>query len=143
MKTVVVAKAVVINDEGKLLALRRSESDDRRPLQWDIPGGWVEEGEDFAEATARETEEEAGISIDPKHLQLVYTSHAIKQPKDEKLNIIWLFFIGKTTDKQAKLSYEHVEAQWMTLDEAMDEFEYPLHKELFMHLKDNGLLHKS
>jgi 8-oxo-dGTP diphosphatase len=140
MRTVIVAKAVILNEEGKLLALRRSESDERRPLQWDIPGGWAEEGEDFAEATAREVQEEAGITVDPKHLQLVYTQHAIKKPKNEKLNIIWLHFVGKTQDTEVTLSYEHVEAKWMTLDQAIKEFEYPIHQELFQHIKDNNLL---
>lgn len=140
MRTVIVCKAVILNGESKLLALRRSETDDRRPLQWDIPGGWAEEGENFAEATARETEEEAGVTIDPNKLDLIYTSHAIKQAKDENLNVLWLFFVGHTESNDVKISDEHNEYKWMTLDEALKEFEYPLHKELFEHLETNQLL---
>jgi 8-oxo-dGTP diphosphatase len=141
MKTVVVCKVVILNREGKLLALKRSETDERRPLQWDIPGGWAEEGEDFAVAAARETQEEAGIIIAPKKLQLVYTQHAIKQPKGQPLNVIWLFFIGNVVSDSVELSSEHNEFQWMTLEEALQDFEYPLHHELFEHIKDNDLLH--
>jgi 8-oxo-dGTP diphosphatase len=141
MKTAIVCKAVIQNTDGKLLALRRSETDERRPLQWDIPGGLVEEGENFAEATARETEEEAGIKVDPEALQLVYTQQVIKQPKDEPLNMIWLFFVGHTDNTEVRLSEEHNEYRWITLDEALRDFEYPLHQELFRHLKGNDLLH--
>lgn len=140
MKNVVVAKVVVLNPEGKLLALRRSETDERRPLQWDIPGGWVDEGEDIAGAAARETDEEAGINLDPKNLKVVYATNAVKTPKDEPYNISWIFFVGKTDQSGVTISDEHSEFAWMELDEALKEFEYPLHKELFQHLKDNQLL---
>lgn len=140
MKNVIVAKAIVFNSEGRLLALRRSESDERRPLQWDIPGGWVDEGEEILTAVTREIEEEAGLKIDPKTLELVLTQHAIKDSKDGKLNINWLFFIGLTESQEVKLSYEHSEAGWMTLDEALKEFEYDVQKKVFQHVKDNNLM---
>lgn len=135
MKNIVVAKTVIVNDDGKLLALKRSETDDRRPLQWDLPGGWVEPGEDIKAGAVREALEEAGITIDPKTLELVYTAHAIKKPKNEELNVLWLFFVGKTSETEVTVSYEHVESAWMSLAEALQEFEYPLHKELFAHLQ--------
>lgn len=140
MKTGIIAKAIVLSTDGKLLALKRSETDDRRPLQWDIPGGRAEEGEDFAEATARETLEESGLKLDPKHLDLIYTKRAIKDTPQGPLSIIWLFFVGKTSDTKIELSYEHVEAKWMTLEEAHEDFEYPLHREVFKHLLDNDIL---
>lgn len=140
MKTTIVAKVALFNYEAKLLALRRSETDDRRPLQWDIPGGWVESGEDFAEAVAREIEEETGIKLSPKDLSLVFTEHAIRMHKDEPINVVWLFFIGKTKKSDVKLSFEHAEHTWMGLEEAIEEFKYPVQKALFKHLLDNDLL---
>lgn len=140
MKNVVVAKVIVLNAEGKLLALRRSETDERRPLQWDIPGGWVDAGEDIAGAAARETREEAGITIDPHELTVVYGTNAVKTPKDEPFNITWIFFLGRTNTSEVTISDEHAEFAWMDIDEALGKFEYPLHRELFEHVKDNGLL---
>lgn len=137
MKTIIVAKAVILNPEGKLLALRRSKTDTRRPLQWDIPGGWVDAGEGFAEATAREIQEETGITIKADKLELVYSKTAIRKPHG---NVVWLFFIGRTTDKSITLSYEHVESAWMSVAEALNKFEYPIQQEVFAHLKDNHLL---
>lgn len=140
MKNVIVAKSVVFNEEGKLLALRRSETDERRPLQWDLPGGWVEEGEDFAEATVRETAEETGINLDSQTLLLVFTKTAIKQPKDEPMNVVWLFFAAKTKTDMVTVSSEHSEYKWMTIDEALQEFEYPLQLEALNHINDNDLI---
>lgn len=140
MKNVVVAKVVVLNPEGKLLALRRSETDERRPLQWDIPGGWVDEGEDIAGAAARETDEEAGLQLKPENLTVVYATNAIKTPKDEPINITWIFFTAHTDQTEVTISDEHAEFAWMELSEALQEFEYPLHRELFQHIKDNQLL---
>ncbi len=140
MKNVVVAKAFVINNEGKILAVRRSKTDERRPLQWDTPGGWLEQGEDITEATAREVEEEAGLKVNPHDLTLVFTKTGIRKPKNESMNVNWLFFVVRTNETEVKLSYEHDKAQWMTLDEALKEFEYDLHLEAIQHLKDNDLI---
>lgn len=140
MKNVIIAKAIVFNAEGKLLALRRSETDDRRPLQWDVPGGWVEECEDFAEATVRETQEEAGIDLDPKQLSLVFTKTAIKKPKDESMNIMWLYFVAETETDTVTLSSEHSEYKWMSMEEALQEFEYPLQLDVLKHIRDNELM---
>lgn len=140
MKNVIVAKAVVFNEEGKLLALRRSETDERRPLQWDLPGGWVEDGEDFVQATVRETAEETGVDLDSHTLCLVFTKTAIKKPKDESMNVMWLFFLAKTKADTVTVSSEHSEHKWMTIDEALLEFEYPLQLEVLNHINDNGLI---
>jgi 8-oxo-dGTP pyrophosphatase MutT (NUDIX family) len=140
MKSIVVTKAIIFNEKGRLLALRRSDTDDRRPLQWDLPGGWVDEGEDVAEAMSRELHEEAGLTTNPQKLQLVFTKNAIKKPKEELINVNWLFFIGQVERKTIKLSYEHCEARWMSIDEALKEFKYDIQLELLKHVKHNRLI---
>jgi 8-oxo-dGTP diphosphatase len=131
----VVAKVVLVR-EGKVLLLRRSETDKRRPLQWDLPGGMVENGEDLNTAAARETQEESGITVDPLKLNLVYTDNKMT----EKGYVIWLFFAEKTTEEKTVLSFEHTESIWVTPNEALEMIEYPLHKALFAHLQEAQLL---
>ena len=137
METRVIAKVIVVNAEGRILLLRRSRSDVRRPLQWDVPGGHTDNDEYADEAAARETQEETGISINPRELQLAYTDHAMVEPT---LNVIWLFYITQAHGIEVTLSHEHDEARWVSLDEAIKLIEYDRQKKMFEYLRDNQLL---
>jgi 8-oxo-dGTP pyrophosphatase MutT (NUDIX family) len=135
--THVVAKVVLFNSEGRLLALRRSETAPRRPLEWDLPGGSVDLGETFSEAASRELQEEAGIHLAVSNLSLVYAKTA--RVKDK--NVVWLFFSSAVKNTpEVVLSYEHTEYKWLTLQEAIEGFEYDLQKELFRYMNNNELV---
>jgi hypothetical protein len=59
------ALAVIVNDDGKILLLRRSECDGCWGSgQWALVGGGVEDGESPEEACTREIFEETGLEID-------------------------------------------------------------------------------
>lgn len=131
----IVAKVVLVH-EGKMLIMRRGMTDKRRPGQWDLPGGAVDEGEDINSAAARETQEEAGITVDPLKLNLVYTEKAMT----EVGFTMWLFFAEKVADSAVTISHEHSEYQWVTPEQALGMIEYPLHKALLKHLLDNHIL---
>lgn len=135
-KSLVVAKAAVFDKDNKVLLLRRSETDPRRPLQWDLTGGWVDEGEDFVSAVVREIEEETGLVVPKEELHLTYTSTAMR----DKGNVCWLFFVAKTDRTHVKISYEHSEFQWVELKQAIDMIEYKVQKDLLKHMEKNNLL---
>ncbi len=136
MKTRVLGKAIVLNSDNELLIVRRSKTAPRRPLQWDLPGGMVEDGEQFATATTREVLEETGLTVAADHLELVYTHTAVK----EALNVIWLFYAVRTDVQTVTLSFEHDQYKWVALDKAIALFEYPLQRDLLQHLHDNRIL---
>lgn len=142
MKTDIVQKAVVFNAVGKMLALRRSKTDVRRPLQWDLPGGLLDPGESFVEGVTREIKEETGVEInEPK---LVFSKTQVREWLEaagvtHTNNCVFLFYVARAKTDQVSLSYEHSEYKWFTLEEALDEFEYPLHKELIEHVKKHKL----
>ena len=134
----VVAKVVVVNPEGKILLLRRSETDVRRPLQWDIPGGHTDENELAEEAAVRETKEEAGIDLHARNLQLVY---AVSDVVQDDLNVTWLFYVAHLqSEPSVTLSKEHSEHAWKTLEEVIAEVDYDRQKTAFTYIRDNHLL---
>lgn len=63
------AGILILNEHGQALFLKRGPGGDC-PGCWCTPGGRIEDGETAIEAAVRETEEEAGIKIDPAKLKL-------------------------------------------------------------------------
>lgn len=135
MQTVVVAKAAVVHD-GKILLIKRSETDERRPLEWDIPGGWVDAGEDVSTAVIREIAEETGLILPQSAANIVYTHTAIV--KD--INVNWVFFVVKSESESVVLSSEHVEFGWFTMQEALQAINYDVQHDFIAHLVDAELL---
>ncbi len=56
-------KALVRDERGAVLALRRSRTVHQFPQAWDLPGGTVEPGESFDAALLREIQEETGLQV--------------------------------------------------------------------------------
>ena len=138
-ETRLVAKALLICD-GKMLALKRSATDTRRPLQWDLPGGAVESGEDIKAACVREVSEETGITIEVKDCKTVYAMTEYVQPT---ISATFVFFIAEVHSAPVVLSNEHIEAQWMSLDEALNAFTYERHSKVLKFVATGDLLHAS
>lgn len=137
LATLVVAKVIVVSPRGELLVLRRSASDVRRPGEWDLPGGHSD-GDEFAEeAATRETLEEAGIQIDPRKLQLLTTRTEMVEADK---NVHWLFYAAKTDQTEVKLSSEHDEYRWVSLDEACDLISYDRQNHVLEYVRTNSLL---
>ncbi len=60
------AVGVVFNEAGQVLLVEHVF----RSYTWGLPGGWVERGEDPAEAVRRELEEELGLRVEVKRILL-------------------------------------------------------------------------
>lgn len=138
MQTVkVLAEVLLQAEDGLVLIVRRGQTDERRPSQWDVPGGHVDDGEDLLEAAVRETKEETGIEVSKNDLRLDY---AYTKSWDTSNSCTWLFFTAKTPKKEPTLSAEHSEYRWASLDEAIDLIEYDLQKTALSYIRDNHLL---
>ena len=136
MSSFVVAKALVVNENNEVLAIRRSQTDDRRPGQWDFPGGWVEEGEDVYAAVVREIEEEVGLKADNPELVFAFSEMTTQYGSGS-----WIFFIVRVKGQPAvTLSYEHDLAAWKQLDELIQEVQYDRQLKLLNYVRDNHLL---
>ncbi|CUS79089.1 NUDIX domain-containing protein [Candidatus Kryptonium thompsonii] len=109
---------------------------------WDFPKGNVEKGESELETVKREVLEETGIDkieiIDGFKERVGYYYRM-------KGNLIYKtvnYYLARTDQKEVKLSYEHEDYAWVTVDEAL---KYIKHKnsidvlnKAYQYLKNKG-----
>ncbi|OGI30205.1 MAG: hypothetical protein A3G09_03215 [Candidatus Moranbacteria bacterium RIFCSPLOWO2_12_FULL_48_12] len=60
MDKITLAGCVILDGEGKVLLMHRNTSG---RVQWELPGGKIEKGEDLAQTAQREVQEELGIMV--------------------------------------------------------------------------------
>lgn len=112
-KCPILMSKVFVIDEGKILVLRRSATDPKWAMVWDLPGGAIEYGEDPMEAAEREAKEEAGLNL--AQLRLLDVSSLSEG--DYALTIT---YTAHHTQENVVLSYEHDIFQWVSIDELMN-----------------------
>ncbi|HMP75219.1 MAG TPA: NUDIX domain-containing protein [Kiritimatiellia bacterium] len=100
-------KAVLTDEQGRCLLIRRSPHNRSFVGQWEWPGGKVDPGEDFAEAAVREAKEESGLDVELTGL-LGATSFEVP-----KLHIVLVCFDARVTGGELRLSDEHDAAEWV------------------------------
>jgi 8-oxo-dGTP pyrophosphatase MutT (NUDIX family) len=125
MQKIIIVKVLVYNQKGELLLVRRSETAPRRALEWDFPGGFVDEtDESFQHAARRETEEETGLKVAKGHVHLAFTDSEIHEFGDTVKDVSWLYFEATAENRDVQLSYEHDKSEWVTLEKAQQMITY-------------------
>jgi 8-oxo-dGTP pyrophosphatase MutT (NUDIX family) len=92
---------------------------------WDYPKGHVEEGEDDVSAAKRELEEETGIAdVTPhdgfRHEMTYFFRHKRRGPIRKTV----VFFLGRTQAGEVRLSDEHVGAEFLPYEQALERVTY-------------------
>lgn len=92
------------------------------PSYWGFTKGLLEENEDEKSAALREAEEEAGI----KHIEIIpgFEEHQefFFKLNGELIKKNAVFFLAKTSEaeaKKTKISWEHKDFLWLTLEDAV------------------------
>lgn len=118
--------AVLRNAKGEFLLLRRSENSHTNPGKWDLPGGKLIRGEPLEEAVVREVWEETGISITPGEIA-GYATFELPEKR-----VIAVIYDGGYIIADVKLSHEHMEYAWNSLNSILEMNALPNHfKEFF------------
>lgn len=104
------ASAVVLNSEGQVLLIQRSDN-----LLWSIPGGTMEPGESIATCCIREVREETGISIRIERLTGVYSdpSHVVVYDDGEVRQAFSLCFLAQPTQGSLRPSSESLQVEFV------------------------------
>lgn len=108
--------ALVVRD-GRLLLARRAG--DPGKGKWDMPGGFVEEGEDPLDALRRELQEETGLDVEVGEFFGVYADWYFERGT---LNLYWL----AAADGEPNATDDISEVAWFSPDElpARDEIAF-------------------
>jgi 8-oxo-dGTP diphosphatase len=100
-------KALVADEQGRVLAIRRSAESKFFGGNWDLPGGKVDPGESFDVALVREVAEETGLSI-------ALTGVAGATEYDgPTVRLAVLFMEAALQSGQVRLSSEHDDYAWV------------------------------
>ena len=94
---------VIVENDGKILALKRSEYVDWMPNKWNFPGGSNEYGETPKQTALRECKEETGISLDD-------ATFLCKMRKDDGFFYV---FKSKSRDKGVEINEESSDYKWV------------------------------
>lgn len=103
--------AVVVNDEGRVLAIKRRDND-----KWEPPGGVLELYEPILQGLVREVREETGLHVEPGPLSGVY--------KNVERGIVALVFRCAPISGAISATPETQESTWLAphqITEHMDE----------------------
>ena len=98
----------LIENNGKILLIKRSSKYGEMQGYWDIPGGRIKFGEEPEEGLRREVLEETGLKID----KLNGILDASTVWKDEAKHIVRITYLCQSIEKDIKTSNEHTEIAW-------------------------------
>lgn len=105
---------------------------------WDFPKGHIEKGETEIDTVKREVQEETGIT---DLLLLAGFKEVISymfQVKGQKISKTVVFYLGETTEKNVKISFEHLAYIWLPFGKALLLLKFPNAKKLLK--KANSLI---
>ncbi len=116
MKQVYVGMAAVIERDSKFLILKRTKDKDFEPEAWETVTGRLESDESPVEAILREVSEETGLTVDvilPLDTGFFYRG-------GKEFPMVFISYYCRYIEGEVKLSWEHSEYKWVTLNDAIE-----------------------
>jgi ADP-ribose pyrophosphatase YjhB (NUDIX family) len=107
------AGALVLDDEGRVLLARRAFDPDKG--KWDLPGGFLEEGEPPLDALHRELLEETGLGIEPIDFVGAWVDrYGDAEDAPSTLNLYWT---ARVVSGEPTAADDVSELAWFSLDD--------------------------
>ena len=120
MKTVVetVAKILIINNrhEALILTLGKHLKYPEKSFLPDLPGGIVDPGESEQFAAIREAQEECGVVLGAKSVQLAFAETMYYEKENKSISKL-LYIAHVDSAPEITLSWEHSDYKWVPVDE--------------------------
>jgi ADP-ribose pyrophosphatase YjhB (NUDIX family) len=120
------ACAVCVDDRGRVLLARRAN--DPFKGRWDLPGGFIEEGEHPLDALRRELREETSLDVEPLDFIGVWIDrYPYETHTASTLNLYWT---ARVVSGSAEAADDVSELQWFAPEQI------PARDELAFHIAD-------
>jgi len=100
-------RALIRDNAGKILFLRRAADCNHWPAEWELPGGKPDPGEDIFHCLCREALEETGLVIQP--VRLIGAS----ETDLPSIRVIYLVLETNWIGGELRLSDEHSDGRWV------------------------------
>lgn len=107
------ANALCLDNDGRVLLARRAHE----PFRgfWDIPGGFLDEGEHPLDGIRRELKEETGLDVEPLEFVCATTDrYGAGEEAAATLNLVWT---ARVVGGDAKPADDVSELRWFAPDE--------------------------
>jgi len=101
--------AVIRNNSGKYLVLKRSEREIAYPGMYTFPGGKVEGNDSVEETLIKEVKEEAGLTLKPGKILLKDKSFV--RPDNQTVKVF--SYLCETEDTNVKISTDFTAYKWI------------------------------
>lgn len=120
------ACAVCTDADGRVLLARRANEPDKG--KWDLPGGFLEEGEHPLEALRRELLEETGLEVEPLDFLGIWMDwYELNDDRQSTLNLYWT---ARVLGGEPEAADDVIELGWF------DPNELPPREETAFHIAD-------
>jgi 8-oxo-dGTP diphosphatase len=121
------AIVAVVREDGRILLTHRTDDG-----EWDLPGGYMDLGENVAQAAARETHEETGLEVEPTRLLGIHSpTEPWIYPNGDMVQSLVAIFRARVVG--GRLRADQVEAssvEWFTPEEILKAKSHPAYARL-------------
>ncbi|HFC76896.1 MAG TPA: nucleotide exchange factor GrpE [Candidatus Moranbacteria bacterium] len=116
----ITVKAVIVNNVGEVLLLKRAKGEKTHAGEYDLPGGSMEKGEVIKDALKREIKEETGLKIDNGEIIKISEYPKGHERVDDLKALRFVVSYDDENYKKIKLNkYEHDSFEWLPIDKAI------------------------